>query len=239
MLLVWFSRSRALRDLVDYRGPHGVRIVHNGVLDYSGVWVGALGIGDATGGAVGHIGETVDNAKRIGKQMVEVKLDKLPQKSTDLYFTFSTPSHSSIYAYQDICIRIRDSEDPNHELMSLEVSQVDTSSEAIVACCMSRNQSSCWDVSSVGCEVKGNARDYRPILQCLRAIQEFKHQAQPEWPHQLPMLNKKPSILEGINLPGPPRLVGPAKLQAKYFKLDDEVEVEPVVEPPVARVRFS
>ena len=29
-----------LRELVDYRGPHGVRMVTNGVLDYRGVWMG-------------------------------------------------------------------------------------------------------------------------------------------------------------------------------------------------------
>lgn len=198
--------AQALRDVVDYRGPHGVRIVHNGVLDYSGVWVGKVGIGDATGGAVWHAGETMDNARREGRHSLEVELEKLPKRSTDLYFALSAPINADISRYQDLSIRILDSENQGHELTSIELGPVDAS-EAVVACCMTGDSDRCWRVSSIGCATQGSARDYRPILLCLRAIQEKKHQRQPEWPHQLPILNNPDT--EGRQAPGPPRLGGP------------------------------
>jgi hypothetical protein len=179
----------------------------NGVLDYSGVWVGRVGIGDATGGAVWHAGETMDNANRCGRHSMEVALDKLPSKSTDLYFTLSAPSNADISRYEDLTIRIVDSENPGHELTtSIELGEADAL-EAMVACCMASDGNRGWAVSSIGCTTPGNARDYRPTLLCLRAIQEKKHERGPEWPHQLPIL----SIQEPLErlAPGPPRLGGP------------------------------
>jgi len=208
--------AQALRDVVDYRGAHGVRIVHNGVLDYSGVWVGRVGIGDATGGAVWHAGETMDNANRCGRHSMEVALDKLPSKSTDLYFALSAPSNADISRYEDLTIRIVDSENPGHELTtSIELGEADAL-EAIVACRMASDGNRGWGVSSIGCTTQGNARDYRPTLLCLRAIQEKKHERGPEWPHQLPIL----SIQEPLEkmAPGPPRLGGPRHKPVRALK---------------------
>jgi len=207
-------QQQALRDVVDYRGPHGVRIVHNGVLDYSGVWVGKVGIGDATGGAVWHAGEVMDNAKRIGRHMLEVNLDKMPKLTTDMYCTLSAPTNGDIAKYQDLHVRILDSENQGHELTAVELGQT-MDVEAVVTSCMSRDTSSagCWCVSSVGCSTQGSARDYRPILNCLRAIQEKGYERPPAWPHQLPILNN-PEPVERMT-PGPPRLGGPTKL-ARY-----------------------
>ena len=78
--------GKALRELVDYRGAHGVRWVMNGVplstaareeasgelrLDYRGYWVGQIPIGDATGGAVRHTGQSVNYTKRDGQTSME------------------------------------------------------------------------------------------------------------------------------------------------------------------------
>merc|ERR1719188_2942905 len=69
--------EQALREVIDYRGAHGVRLVSGGVLDYFGVWAGHVGIGDATGGAISHLGENVDAAKNVGKHSLDVMFDKL------------------------------------------------------------------------------------------------------------------------------------------------------------------
>jgi stress response protein SCP2 len=207
--------AQALRDVVDYRGPHGVRIVHNGVLDYGGVWVGKVGIGDATGGAVRYKSESMDNARRVGKHTLEVQLDKLPQRSTDLYFTLAAPVNADISKYQELSARILDAQNPGHELASVELKNSPSeviAHEATVMCCMSLDGARCWGISSIGCSTQGSVRDFRPILQCLRAIQEKKHEERkPEWPHQLPILGAGAAYpAENVSkLPGPPRLLMP------------------------------
>jgi len=221
-------QQQALRDVVDYRGPHGVRIVHNGVLDYSGVWVGTVGIGDATGGAVCHAGEVMDNAKRIGRHMIEVNLDKMPKLTTDMYCTLSAPTNGDIAKYQDLHVRILDSENQGHELTAVELGPT-MEVEAVVASCMSRDTSSagCWVISSVGCSTQGCARDYRPILNCLRAIQERGYDRPPEWPHQLPILNAHEPVERQV--PGPPRLGGPTKLARYKTTLVNKMDSEPFI----------
>jgi len=59
--------GQALQEVVDYRGAHGVRVVHAGVVDYSGHWLGK-GIGDATDGAVAFVNEELDEARMKGHQ---------------------------------------------------------------------------------------------------------------------------------------------------------------------------
>jgi len=226
--------GQALRDVVDYRGAHGVRIVHNGVLDYCGVWVGKVGVGDATGGAVRYMGERMDDASRMGRQTLEVKLDKLPQRTTDLYFslaankscqgdTFMHNISADVSIYQELSIRIVDSDNPGHELTSLELGN-GTPSEAIVACCMTSDGQRGWGVSSISRGTQGTGRDYRPVLQCLRAIQAKKHDRPPEWPHQLPASKKNMPQPGDKKVLGPPRLGGgPTSARSRrYAALGDD-----------------
>eukprot|EP00913_Durusdinium_trenchii_P030777 g28825.t1 len=53
--LITFAKQ-SLQEIVDYRGPHGVRIVHNGVVDYNGMWIGPVGTSDAADGAIKYGG---------------------------------------------------------------------------------------------------------------------------------------------------------------------------------------
>jgi len=210
-----FERQ-ALRDIVDYRGPHGVHIVHNGVLDYNGVWVGKVGVGDATGGAVWHSGEFLDNYRKCGRRTMDVTLAKIPQKNTEFYFSLSAPISGDISRYKELTVHILDSDNLGHQLARIQIPQVspDDTGEAIVTCCMFNEGNGCWGVSGVGSASSGSARDYRPILLCLRAIQEKKYYSMPpQWPHQLPisgdisLLDSDQQLAELV--PPPPRLDAP------------------------------
>jgi len=87
-------------------------------------------------------------------------------------------------------LKLLDSLNRGHELASVKLRQVhEADVEAVVVCCMSNNGSGNWTIGSFGCTTQGTSRDYRQTLLCLRAIQEKKHERQPEWPHQLPILN--------------------------------------------------
>merc|ERR1711933_416405 len=68
---VAFARD-SLQEVIDYRGAHGVRLVHNGVVDYMGMWLGHLGTSDATNGAVLHVEESMDDYKRTGKHILHI-----------------------------------------------------------------------------------------------------------------------------------------------------------------------
>jgi hypothetical protein len=214
--------GQALRDVVDYRGPHGVRIVHNGVLDFSGVWVGKVGVGDATGGAASHSGEFLDNAKRCGRCTMDVTLAKVPEKSTEFYFSLSAPMSGDISRFRELSVRILDSDNLGHQLVRVNIPQSslvqkEDTAEITIACCMSRDARGCWGAAGVNCSSLGGARDYRPILLGLRAIQEKKHDSTPpQWPHQLPISGDLALI--GLSSESSELLLPPARLDQPNLK---------------------
>jgi len=217
--------GQSLREIVDYRGAHGVRLVHNGVLDYSGVWVGKLNIGDATGGAVWHAGEDMDNASRVGKQFMEVRLDLMPRVATDMFFTLSAPTNRDISRYTDVQVRLIDGANPGHELSSVQWNQKspgeeqreplpiepsrtakvrlagekkEESCEGVILCSLSRapHGEPGWHLVSFGCTTQGNVNDYRPMILCLRAIQASRYPKPPPWPHQVKLEEDEKTELE-------------------------------------------
>lgn len=182
--------GQGLREIIDYQGPHGVRLVHNGVVNYSGLWVGKVGIGDATGGSVVHSAQELNNADRIGKSIFQVRLDNLPSRATELYFTLSAPTNSDVTKYSDVKLRFVDGDNTGHEMATVKwskpVGEI-SDTEAVVMCCMAVGSSptSGWTIDSFGCLTQGTSRDYRSMILCLRAIQEQRHSLPPQWPHQV------------------------------------------------------
>jgi len=85
-------KKQALQEVVDYRGPHGVRIVHNGVVDCKGIWLGVVGVGDALNGSVSHSQDTMDDAKQVGTRSFTIQINNVPDSVTDLYFVAYVPS---------------------------------------------------------------------------------------------------------------------------------------------------
>jgi len=191
--------GQALREIVDYRGPHGVRIVHNGVLNYGGLWVGKVGIGDATGGSIKHLGEELNNSERFGKQIFQVRLDMLPSGATELYFALSAPTNCDVTKYSDVQLRMLDADNLGHEIATVKwqkpIQEASNDTEAVVLCAVSVGHSvtSGWTIDTFGCLSQGSSKDYRQILLCLRAIQEQRHALPPQWPFQvvLPMHTKE------------------------------------------------
>jgi len=190
--------GQALREIVDYRGAHGVRIVHNGVLDYGGVWVGKVSIGDATGGAVWHAGEEMDNANRVGKAFMEARLDLLPRPVTDLFFCLSAPTNHDISKYHEVQARVVHGTSKGHEMGSVQWNPKEERKtfgsdrreeawEAVILCSLSRAPAGQhgWRLVSFGCLTQGNTTDYRAMILCLRAIQANRYPKPPPWPHQV------------------------------------------------------
>jgi len=178
--------GQALREVVDYRGPHGVRLVSNGVLDYRGLWSGPVKFGDATAGAVNHVGETLEEATSSGMHAFQVSLDALPSNISDLYMVFSEPTCGDVSQFEEVNLVILNGDDTGHEIVSMII-EARECSEAIVAARLCRGEDGSeaghWRLDHFDYHVQGDARNYRPTLLCLRAIQETKHAETPPWPH--------------------------------------------------------
>jgi len=196
--------EQALREVVDHRGPHGVRLVANGVVDYGGVWAGKVGVGDATGGAVSYSNEVIDNATNTGKNILKVNFDKIPKSSTDLYLALTTPTAFDISEFSELHVLIRDAENPGHEIASAHIGSVGRGEAAILSS-ISRSHDG-WTLNAYGCTCLGTARDYRQALLCLRAIQEKKHARSPAWPHQAQEVSHRPRSEKLSNIPRLPDL---------------------------------
>lgn len=210
-------QGRALREVVDYRGPHGIRVVHNGVLDYSGVWVGKLNISDASAGSLAHVAEEMDDARQGGMQVLGVKLDRVPTSITELFFVLSAIRRCKVDECRDLRVHIVDAENNGHILATCQ-SPLDCRAECAALACLSTSCDGRWALERLGAtRPAGNSRDYRPMLRCLRAIQEKRHPNLPQWPHRALLENNvaplgarparlprlmEPIINEGSGLPG-------------------------------------
>lgn len=194
--------EQSLREVIDYRGPHGVRLVTNGVLDYRGIWTGMLGAGDASGGAVRHMSEEMDNVAFAGKHVLDIRFDQLPRNSSELFFVLSTPTRADISHFRNLHIVVRDMDNPGHEIATARTQVGENQSRAVVMACVSRDRDSrCWRLQTIGSTSQGNARDYRPVLALLRAIQERRHVKLPQWPYWKQEIPSKEGQQKAILLP--------------------------------------
>lgn len=183
--------GQALRELVDYRGAHGVRWVMNGVLDYRGYWVGQIPIGDATGGAVQHAGGDVNYTAREGKTSMEVQFNELPLGVSDVFLVLSSPS-LPISSFSDITMQVKDVRHEGHNVSDVfELTPSVEKDTALIACRCSRSVEKTqwgegiWTLEMISSSSGGQAMDYRPVLQTLYAIQAATRVTrQLQWPYK-------------------------------------------------------
>eukprot|EP00929_Paragymnodinium_shiwhaense_P099702 TRINITY_DN6148_c0_g2_i1.p1 TRINITY_DN6148_c0_g2~~TRINITY_DN6148_c0_g2_i1.p1 ORF type:complete len:2715 (-),score=639.93 TRINITY_DN6148_c0_g2_i1:173-8317(-) len=164
--------GQQLMEVVDYRGPHGVRLCHNGLVDYGGLWIGVTGIGDATNGAVYPGKEGLDNHKREGSAALEVELDGLPAEASDMFFVLSAPVKKDLSKYSFLTVNILDSLDARHKISEFQLG-TPGQGEAVVMCRVSRDKNGWnWKLGSLLSCCQGTSADYRPIIRLLRKLQK-------------------------------------------------------------------
>eukprot|EP00928_Gymnodinium_smaydae_P003799 TRINITY_DN11340_c1_g1_i7.p1 TRINITY_DN11340_c1_g1~~TRINITY_DN11340_c1_g1_i7.p1 ORF type:complete len:1213 (+),score=151.87 TRINITY_DN11340_c1_g1_i7:176-3814(+) len=178
--------GRALQEIVDYSGPHGVRIVHDGILDYSGMWVGRTGVGDATNGAVRYIKTEMDAISREGTATIDVDLEQLPSTTSDIYFVVSCPADHTMAEYCPLRVSLHDGEDASHSITcSNHNAQADAkAATAVVMCRVCRTRSgSSWRFEPTRSACSGDKHDYRAMIATLRAAQQRDRTTAVQWPH--------------------------------------------------------
>lgn len=177
--------EQGLREIVDYRGPHGVRIVQAGVLDYGGIWLGNLGVSDASGGAVWNEGESTDDVAHSGSHSLRLRFDKLPKSASDLFVCLSSPTEQDISIFDDVHMVMVDAENPAHEIARCNVVPTENSA-ALVLCCLSSEEGAPWRLDTFGSRTLGNAIDYRPMIHAMRSMQAERYNRDPQWPSKSP-----------------------------------------------------
>ncbi|CAJ1395151.1 unnamed protein product [Effrenium voratum] len=225
--------GQALRELVDYRGAHGVRWVMNGVLDYRGYWVGQMPIGDASGGAVHHAGGSMNYAAREGKTSMQVEFQKLPEGVTDVFLVLS--SHTTpMSQFSDITLQVKDVDHPGHRVSDVFelVPSVEKDSALVVCRCsrtgMTMAEEPIWSLEMLSVSAGGHAMDYRPVLQSLYAIQAATRSGRHiQWPCK-GVSQRRPSIQDKLPRLPTARLPSPAEGEELTF-------VHPGTAPPTPR----
>lgn len=171
--LVTFA-GRSLQEIVDYRGPHGVRIVNNGVVDYNGMWIGPVGSSDAADGAIKYGGLLLDELPRTGKCLFEVHLDRLPPATTDVYVIVSSPSGRELSKYSNIVVAIVDAWKSHKVSTCLLKSK--PASQGVIFCRLSKSSHG-WKMGAFRSPTSGGCHNFHPIIESLRDVQA---QAYPE-----------------------------------------------------------
>jgi len=168
-----------------YRGPHGVRVVHNGTLDLTGAWIGYVGVGDAMGGSVKYVGTTLNDVDCTGKCSYQIDLDKIPHDTTDIFFSIVAPL-GGVSQYTCIHASCYDADDLEHELACVRQGGraprpsmkelPDGCDDSLILCNLSHNKGqNTWGLTGLWCPSDGCPRDYRPMISLLRLMQARSH----------------------------------------------------------------
>ncbi|CAG8576940.1 2234_t:CDS:2 [Paraglomus occultum] len=118
-----------------------------------------------------HLGDVVDRANRRGKQQITSRLGELPENVTHLYFIISARNSPSIGCYKNLTFSLIDRKYPDKSLCIYNLTKV-VHSKAVILCGVARAGNT-WRVYIIGAESAGNAKDYKPIEQKIRAIEEL------------------------------------------------------------------
>ena len=108
-----------------------------------------------------HTGDVMDDTNKIGHHTIEAKLEKLPDRITQLYFVLSSYRSPTIGNYPNPSFKMVDKTQPDKALCSYQLGQA-ADSQAVIMCCISRGTQG-WEVFQIGKLCDGNVDDYEPI----------------------------------------------------------------------------
>ncbi|KAJ3313223.1 hypothetical protein HDU76_002698 [Blyttiomyces sp. JEL0837] len=145
------------------------------MFDYDGAYICvsdyAHRIPPEMNGAVTHSGDVMDYEHSLGSHQIQISLASLPPKVKTIVFTM-TAWTGDIYSIIDPSVRLFDSESKS-ELCKYDF-QAGTASlgkTLVVMCTLARDRSDAqglWQVKAMGELGMGTARDYTPIIQCIK-----------------------------------------------------------------------
>ena len=126
--------------------------------------------------AVEHCGDTTDNSRQMGYQIIKVSVKKIPPKINLLVFTLSAWSFENVSTYPNINFKLVDQRCPDKTLCDDKIDDV-INSKAIVMCYLF-NQGGKWTIVSVKRPSDGCAMDYDPLKKNISECVLFKELAE-------------------------------------------------------------
>ena len=117
---------------------------------------------------VSHSGDVMDDSKRFGHQIIDVKLKSLPSNIDKLFLTLSAWNSPNISKYRNPSLLFFDAKEPTKQLCSDQMQHA-TYSQAIIMCSLSKINGA-WKVFSLRKPSAGNAMNYSPLQQTINGI---------------------------------------------------------------------
>ena len=114
--------------------------------------------------AVNHSGDKTDRKARVGMQIIEVQMEKLPADVDRLFFVVSNWKKAQMKQYYPV-MRFYDARDIFRDLCSTSLEEGGDKA-ACILCCMVRDSeesASEWNVLEIKKDSDGNVRNYDPI----------------------------------------------------------------------------
>jgi stress response protein SCP2 len=112
--------------------------------------------------AVRHGGDVIDREERIGKQIIQVRLDLMPNNVTDLFFALSAYNTRDLSRFTNLRATVYDT-DTMRELCSCDFG-TPGANESLIMCSIYRLPDYLWRARKIGKTCKGSARDYKLVI---------------------------------------------------------------------------
>jgi len=146
-------------DIVDHRGHHGAKYGCK-MGQYSEA---ASARGETIRGSVKHIGDGMNSETRRGRQLMQLRLDLVPRKITDIVFVLSAANARDLSRFTDLTITMHDS-DGKEALMKHSTPNPGSAEAVIMSSIYRAGNDNLWCVNSMAMPCRGTSKDYNRIL---------------------------------------------------------------------------
>lgn len=124
--------------------------------------------------AVTHSGDKMDDFKRKGSQRMEAKLKEIPLAASTLVFTLSSFKAPTIAAFKNPTLKFYDAANDRVQLCEVSFDRP-INAQALVVCCVSRQQNGTWRIYSGGQNSAGNTQMQHPLVNTIKELIRQNH----------------------------------------------------------------